>query len=106
MKKLLLFCYLFAVSTASAQNVNLTGPFSNSEVGEGDDFATEVLGNAWDFSERRDVGWEEFYNENSINVSGGAWQGTNQGAGAYLFPLFPGFKNTFRGTSASSSPWS
>ena len=94
MKKLLLFCYLFAVSTASAQNVNLTGPFSNSEVGEGDDFATEVLGNAWDFSERRDVGWEEFYNENSINVSGGAWQGTNQGAGAYLFPLFPGFKNT------------
>ena len=95
MRKLLSVVFIFLIASPTlAQTINLSGPFGNQEVNEGDEFATDVLGNAWDFSERRDVGWEENYNEYSINVNNGAWQATNSAQGSYFFPLFPGFTAT------------
>ncbi len=58
----------------------------------GDDFATTVLQNKWDFQQRRDIGWEENYDGSSISVSNGVWTGTYATTGGYVFPLFPGFK--------------
>ena len=94
-KKYLAALFLFLTSTALAQNVDLISPFEDVEVREGDEFATDVLGDPWDFNERRDVGWEEGYNEDSINVENGIWSATpTPGEFSYFFPLFPGFINT------------
>ncbi|MFN8390478.1 MAG: VCBS repeat-containing protein [Bdellovibrionota bacterium] len=83
-------------SLASAQSITMLSPSSNSSVREGDDFATTQLGNAWDFNERRDIGWEENFVGSSIGVSNGVWSGVNAVAGGYVFPLFPGFKGALQ----------
>ena len=98
----LLFLKLFIISVLTlilpslvlAQSVTLTGPTNFQIYGEGDEFATDELANAWDFNQRRDIGWEENIQENSISVNDGIWRGTNIATGAYVFPLFPGFTNT------------
>lgn len=81
---------------AHAQTITLTAPLANLEVNEGDDFATQVLKNPWDFTERRDIGWEELFTGSSVGVSSGIWSGTYAGGAgkSYVFPLFPGFANT------------
>ena len=68
-------------------------------LGNGDDFATTVLGDPWDMDRRRDIGWEENFSD--IEVKEGVWSGrvriTNPAAGdgAYVFPLFQGFKGAW-----------
>jgi hypothetical protein len=92
-KFLVLFVFIVP-SIINAQSISLTGPTANTSVPEGDDFATTELGNAWDFNERRDLGWEENFSGASTTVSGGIWSGTNAVAGGHVFPLFPGFKGS------------
>lgn len=85
---ILLPCSVFA------QSLTITAPVSEVAVKEGDDYATQVLGNAWDFSDRRDIGWEENYDGTTVKVESGKWLGTYKSTGGYIFPLFPGFKNS------------
>ncbi len=92
--KVLVFLGFFVPSILAAQSLNITSPNSSVTVAEGDDYATMELGNAWDFNERRDIGWEENFVGNSVNVSNGEWNGVNQVAGGHVFPLFPGFKGS------------
>ena len=87
---LFLACFV-NLSNLQAQSITITGPASPVTVKEGDDFATEVLGNPWDFNQKRDIGWEENFSGSTVNVSNGIWSGTNETAGGYVFPLFPGF---------------
>ena len=78
-------------NSSYAQTVSLTSPTSNTEVKEGDDFATDVLGDPWDFNERRDIAWEQFFEETTVGVSNGIWSGNNSSAGAgNVQPLFGG----------------
>jgi len=95
---LLLFTGLLYLLTApqivSAQSITLTGPLSNTNVQEGDDFATIELENPWDFNERRDIGWEENFVGTSVNVTNGIWSGSNSIGGGYVFPLFPSLRGT------------
>ena len=77
-------------ATASAQSITLTSPAATA-VKEGDDFFTTVTNEPLDFDQRRDFMWEELFSEPTISASGGAWSGTFQSTGAYVFPLFPGF---------------
>ena len=79
-------------NAAVAQAISLSNPTTAMFVNEGDDFARRELNNPWDFMQRRDIGWEENYDGNSIRVAGGVWRGVAASAGAYLFPLFAGFK--------------
>ena len=90
-KKILALTLILLPHQLLAQSLTITSPASPVNVPEGDDFATDELGNAWDFSERRDIGWEENFSGPSMNVNGGIWTGTNQVPGGYIFPLFPGF---------------
>lgn len=83
---------LWCPNVVSAQSVSLTGPLAPVSVGEGDDFATRVLGNTWDMNQASDIGWEEAFSSASVGVNGGVWQGTNSATGAYVLPLFPDFK--------------
>ncbi len=85
---------LFSLQIASAQTISMTSPAAPQTVQEGDDFATSQLQNAWDFNERRDIGWEENFNGTSVQATNGVWSGTNAQAGGYVFPLFGGFKGT------------
>lgn len=95
MKNTLFFVVsLFLISKANAQTITLTSPLIDSEVVEGDDYATQVLGNPWDFNERRDIGWEENFLGTSVLASGGIWSGKNNGSASYVFPLFPSFANS------------
>lgn len=81
-------------SLGLSQSITITSPNVTTNVKEGDDFATNVLGNPWDFNQERDIGWEENFVGTSVGVSGGVWSGTNQTPGGYVFPLFPGFKGS------------
>lgn len=101
-----IFCVFFVcllpLGSVFAQTITLTSPLVNMEVNEGDDFATQVLRNPWDFDERRDIGWEEKYVGSSVGTSFGIWSGTYDGSTpgkSYVFPLFPGFANTSVHTS-------
>lgn len=90
----LVFFLILSLTNLFAQSINLTSPTSATIVPEGDDFATDELGNPWDFNERRDMGWEENFVGSSVSVSNGIWRGENQVAGGHFFPLFPGFKDS------------
>ena len=84
-----------AIPTAVfAQSISLTGPTSDQTLPTGDDFATDVLNQPWDGTNRRMIGWEENFVGNSVAAVNGVWQGTNEGVGGYVFPLFPGFRGT------------
>ena len=76
------------------QAIELTSPLESITVKEGDDYAKDQLNNPWDFNERRDFGWEQNYLGSSIKISNGKWVGRNKHPGAYVFPLFGGFKDT------------
>jgi len=91
---LLSIALFFTPSFVLAQNITVTGPNNDLVYGEGDEFSTDEMQNAWDFNQRRDIGWEENISETSISVNGGVWRGTNSAGAAYVFPLFPGFINT------------
>lgn len=88
----ILFAVCVLPSVASAQSITLTSPTQVTTVAEGDDYASTQLQNAWDFNQRRDIGWEENFSGTSVKVTNGVWQGTNAATGGYVFPLFGGFK--------------
>lgn len=92
----ILLVWLWRPDVVSAQSVTLTGPLAPVTTGEGDDFATRVLNNPWDFNEPSDLGWIEGYVGSSVVDSGGVWQATNQVTGAYVLPLFPEFKGVLQ----------
>jgi len=80
---------------AGGASITLTAPVSAVEVSEGDDFFTDVLNDPVDFSQRRDIRWEEHFEENTTGVQNGIWSGiyngnTAGGNGAYVFPHFQG----------------
>ncbi len=85
---------LFLSADAQCQSITITSPNVSTTVREGDDYATNVLGNAWDFLQERDIGWEENFTGASVGVANGIWSGTNEVAGGYVLPLFPGFKGS------------
>ncbi|MCC6932775.1 MAG: VCBS repeat-containing protein [Deltaproteobacteria bacterium] len=80
--------------SAFGQSIEITAPLQTVTVKEGDDFAKDQLNNPWDFNERRDFGWEQFYPNSTIKVAYGRWKGVNSQPGAYVFPLFGGFLNS------------
>jgi len=83
---------------AAGSSLTLQAP--DAVLGNGDDFATTVLGDPWDMSQRRDIGWEE--NFASITAAGGVWSARQSvsnpagGATGYVFPLFQGFPTAGR----------
>lgn len=91
---LVVFAFPYLVD---AQSVSISYPTAPITVAEGDDFATEVLQNPWDFNQAWDIGWYESFSRSGISVSGGVWTGVQSAAGAYVFPLFSGFQNSFIG---------
>ena len=78
-------------------------------LGNGDDYATNVLHDPWDMSEVTDLGWWENYA--NITADGGVWSATtsvtnpNGGASGLFYPLFHGFATALNpGKTGSNFP--
>ena len=78
LKYLLAFVAFWPLQLLEAQTVTLNGPSSPLNLAEGDDFATVVLGNSWDFNERRDFGLEENYSPSTISIPNGIWTAVSE----------------------------
>jgi len=79
-------------------SISITNPGAiQVTIGEGDDFATQVLGDPWDMDRRRDIGYEVAFDQ--VGATGGTWSGAFTGQdqlsggtqSGYFFPLFQGF---------------
>jgi hypothetical protein len=69
---------------------------SPSVSAEGNDYATDVLGNAWNYNEYKDI--SKYLNTSgvvinlsNIQVANGVFSATSTNSDAYYFPLFPGY---------------
>jgi hypothetical protein len=80
---------MFSGGAAFALTFELVGPVVNVVVNEGDDYFTDVLNDPADFDKRRDMLWEEQYEENSIGVNNGVWSATTIGSAA-VHPIYQG----------------
>lgn len=89
--RVVLLLSFFLPSLVYSQSITITSPGSSTIVKEGDDFATDELGNPWDFLQEKDIGWEENFSGPSVGVPSGVWTAVNATPGGYVFPLFPGF---------------
>jgi hypothetical protein len=79
-------------------SISITNPeVLQVTIGEGDDFATQILGDPWDMDRRRDTAFEIALDP--VGASGGEWAATFTGwdqvnespSDGYFFPLFQGF---------------
>ena len=91
-KQILSLTFLMLVSASfnlSAESFALTAPTQNVTIKEGDDFFTDVFNDPMDFDKRRDILWEEQFDENTISVSNGVWSGKTVGSAA-IYVLYQG----------------
>jgi len=91
---LFLIIFLLKSLLSFSQTITLTSPIIDSSFLEGDDYFSAILNNPIDFDDRRDLLWEERFDEPTINVNQGNWNGTYLERDAYIFPLFHGFVGT------------
>jgi hypothetical protein len=83
-------------AVAAAATIQLTAPRQPVTVPEGDDYFTQEMHHALQFDARRDLMWEEGFDEPTIRAQGGVWEGTFRAGAPFpgmTFPLFQGFVN-------------
>jgi hypothetical protein len=83
------FCLIGALPQAG-HALSVTQPTSATVVPAGDDYATQVLGNAWDMNDAVDVDTEESFNVTSQAFGSGIFSGLTTAADANIYPLFEG----------------
>jgi len=86
--KIILILTLYIVHI-NATTITLTSPTEPLTFKDGDEYFTDVLNNAIDFDKRRDIMWEEKFDESTISLSNNTWQGSYT-PGGYVMPLCPG----------------
>ncbi len=79
----------FFIINIHATTITLTSPTEPLTFKDGDEYFTDVLNDAIDFDKRRDIMWEENFDENTISLSDNIWQGSYT-SGGYIMPLCPG----------------
>lgn len=85
--------FVFLASAMQAAALVVTQPTASTVVAAGDDYATQVLGNAWDMSDAIDIDTEADESPGIVNpsFSGGLFSSHTSGNGAYFYPLFMGY---------------
>ncbi len=81
--------FIAGLLAAQGQTIELTAPLANAEVPDGEDFATRMVGQAWNMDRLRDIAHETGYTQPT--AAGGVWSGTVRAASPFFFPLSPGF---------------
>lgn len=77
-------------ATFTAHALTVLHPATGEVVTAGDDYATQVLGNAWDMNDSIDIDMEESFNVTNQSLGGGHFFGTTTAADANIYPLFEG----------------
>lgn len=95
-------CLLWSPWVASALSV--TQPTSSTVVPAGDDYATQVLGNAWDMKDAVDIDTEESLNVTNQSFSGGVFSGLTTAANANVYPLFEGYLDSINLSRGANFP--
>lgn len=96
------FCLIGTMSQADALSVSQ--PTAATVVPAGDDYATQVLGNAWDMNDAIDVDTEESFNVTSQNFGSGTFSGLTTAADANIYPLFEGQLSSINISRGASFP--
>jgi len=81
-------CLLLPALAVGALSV--TDPTASTTIPAGDDYATQILGNAWDMNDAIDIDTEESLNVTSQNFGSGVFSGVTTAADANVYPLFEG----------------
>ena len=83
---------LLAVVTHAAA-LTVTDPSTTVTIAAGDDYATQVLGDAWDMKNAEDIDTDESSNLNAQTVGSGTYSAssTTCSAGANFYPVFQGY---------------
>jgi hypothetical protein len=89
-----------------ANALTVTRPASAEVVAAGDDYATQVLGNAWDMSDALDVDTEADEAPGIVGptFNAGVFSGTTGGYGAYFYPLFMGYPLSVNSSRGANFP--
>ena len=103
--RLVLANALAGVSGVCFATVTVTQPTASTVVAAGDDYATQVLGNAWDMSDAIDVDTQESTQYfTGLIISAGNLSGTTSITGAGLFPLYMGLGSTINLSRGANFP--
>lgn len=87
---IILIAGAIALSPRSGAALSVTQPTAATVVAAGEDYATQVLGNAWDMSDAIDIDTEESLNVTNQGFAGGLFSGLTAAADANIYPLFEG----------------
>ncbi|HZP67916.1 MAG TPA: hypothetical protein VFB32_16555 [Rudaea sp.] len=84
---------VFGCTTAHATITVTAPPAGSTTVAAGDDYATQVIGDAWDMSNPQDIDTDESAQFNAQSFSGGLFTATyaTTGCNSGFYPLFMGY---------------
>ena len=103
--RLMLASLLAGASGVCFATVTVTQPTASTVVEAGDDYATQVLGNAWDMSDAIDVDTQESTQYfTGLIISAGNLSGTTSITGAGLFPLYMGLGSSINLSRGANFP--
>ncbi|QBB71849.1 hypothetical protein ELE36_16630 [Pseudolysobacter antarcticus] len=92
------------ISANPALALSVTQPSAATVIAAGDDYATQVLGNAWDMSDAVDIDTEESGLMSSQVFSAGIFSGATTGNGASIYPLFMGYSGSINLSRGANFP--
>lgn len=97
---------LFIPGTAGRAALTVTQPAASDVIVAGDDYATQVLGNAWDMKDAIDIDTEESLNVTSqaFVLGSGPFSGLTTAADANVYPLFEGQLNSINLSRGATFP--
>ncbi len=95
---------LFAASAAPSATLTVIRPTASTVIPAGDDYATQVLGNAWDMNDDADIDTEESLYVVSQTFASGIFSGTTTATGSNIYPLFMGYASSINLSRGANHP--
>lgn len=83
-----------SVATQLRAALVVTQPTGSTVISAGDDYATQVLGNAWDMNDSIDIASQESAAVTSQLFSAGVFSGDTTANGANIYPVFMGYASS------------
>ncbi|MDR3389315.1 MAG: hypothetical protein P4L92_19905 [Rudaea sp.] len=96
--------YLFTSAMPARAALTVTQPTAATVVAAGDDYATQVLGNAWDMNDAVDIDTEESQYVSPQAFASGVFSGTTTANGANIYPLFMGYASSVNLSRGANFP--
>jgi len=102
--RLVLANVLAGASGVCFATVAVTQPTVSTVVEAGDDYATQVLGNAWDMSDAADIDMQESISVSGQLFSGGIFSATSASQSENIYPLHMGYASSINLSRGANHP--